>query len=59
MSILGHGGLLEAEGNAFKNKNSEFDQTLIPLDYASSGQIRDFSLFNHFVQPMAAGVTVS
>jgi len=58
-SCLGHGALLEAEGNVFKNKNDTYDQTLIPLDYEESGHIRDFSLFTHFVQPMAAGVTVT
>eukprot|EP00538_Stauroneis_constricta_P000875 CAMPEP_0119561616 /NCGR_PEP_ID=MMETSP1352-20130426/18149_1 /TAXON_ID=265584 /ORGANISM="Stauroneis constricta, Strain CCMP1120" /LENGTH=547 /DNA_ID=CAMNT_0007609859 /DNA_START=108 /DNA_END=1751 /DNA_ORIENTATION=- len=55
----GHGGLLMPENNMFKSKQKDFDQTLIPLDHQRSGQIRDFSLFNHFVRPMAAGVTVT
>jgi len=55
----GHGGLLEADGNAFKNRNNEYDQTLIPLDYERTGQIRDFTLFNNFIQPMKEGVTVT
>ena len=36
-----------------------YDQTLIPVDHTRAGHIRDFSLFHHFVQPMAAGVTVT
>jgi len=36
----------------------EYDQTLIPVDHSKAGHIRDFSLFHHFVQPMAAGVSV-
>ena len=55
----GHGGLLMPEQNFLKNKNNDYDQTLIPLDHKRAGQIRDFSLFNHFVKPMAAGVTVT
>merc|ERR1719232_119223 len=55
----GHGGLLEAEGNVFKNNNNEYDQPLIPLDHENVGQIRDFTLFNNFIQPMAEGVTVT
>jgi metacaspase-1 len=60
----GHGGLLSPENfNAFKFNNSErgkaYDETLFPVDHNHSGQIRDFSLFHHFVQPMAAGVVVT
>jgi len=57
----GHGGLLPPEWNIFKKNNSakEYDETLYPMDHDQKGQIRDFSLFNHFVKPMAAGVTVT
>lgn len=55
----GHGGLLSPQGNAFKNTQNNHDETLYPVDHERSGQIRDFSLFNHFVKPMAAGVTVT
>ena len=55
----GHGGLLSPDWNAFKSNNKEYDETLYPLDHHRSGQIRDFSLFNHFVKPMKAGVTVT
>lgn len=55
----GHGGLLSPEANFFKSNNNEYDETIYPLDHERSGQIRDFSLFNHFVKPMPAGVTVT
>ena len=55
----GHGGFLEADQNSFKAKNEQYDQTLIPLDHTSHGQIRDFNLFHHFVRPMARGVKVT
>ena len=56
---IGHGGLLAPEKNVWKNKNNEFDQTLIPVDHQKNGQIKDFNLFHHFVRPMAKGVTVT
>jgi hypothetical protein len=58
----GHGGLLDPDDwNRFKAKklNKYYDETLYPVDHLKAGQIRDFSLFNHFVKPMAAGVTVT
>ncbi|KAL3911946.1 MAG: hypothetical protein SGILL_007082 [Bacillariaceae sp.] len=55
----GHGGFLEADQNSLKQKNDEYDQTLIPLDHRHAGQIRDFNLFNHFVRPMKKGVSVT
>lgn len=57
----GHGGLLSPEWNIFKKNNNtkEYDETLYPVDHEQNGQIRDFSLFNHFVKPMAEGVTVT
>lgn len=57
----GHGGLMDpAPANWFKkNGQKEFDETLYPVDHNVSGQIRDFNLYRHFVQPMPAGVTVT
>ena len=55
----GHGGLLNPEWNMFKANNKEYDETVYPVDHGRAGQIRDFSLFNHFVKPMPAGVTVT
>ncbi|CAB9529489.1 Metacaspase-1 [Seminavis robusta] len=55
----GHGGYLSPDFNSFKTQQKDYDQTLIPLDHSRAGQIRDFSLFHHFVQPMKAGVIVT
>jgi len=58
----GHGGLLDPQfWNRYKSgvSQKEYDETLYPVDHARAGQIRDFNLFNHFVKPMAAGVTVT
>jgi len=62
----GHGGLLDPAArqvywNRFKagKPNKDYDETLYPVNHVKAGQIRDFSLFNHFVKPMAAGVTVT
>lgn len=55
----GHGGILLPEKNIYKNKNNQFDETLIPLDHEMRGPIRDFNLFHHFVHPMSKGVTVT
>jgi len=54
----GHGGLLEP--NAFRSSSKkDYDETLFPLDFDQSGQIRDYSLYQNFVQPMPAGVVVT
>lgn len=57
----GHGGLLFPEANDFKAKSYKGynDETIYPVDHAYAGQITDFSLFRHFVQPMRAGVRVT
>jgi metacaspase-1 len=63
----GHGGLLDPDyWNRFtkgsgnnRTFDKEYDETLYPVDHGLAGQIRDFSLFNHFVKPMPAGVTVT
>jgi hypothetical protein len=62
----GHGGLLDPDyWNRFQQAchnrtfDKEYDETLYPVDHGLAGQIRDFSLFNHFVKPMSAGVTVT
>lgn len=36
-----------------------YDETLVPLDYMSAGQIRDDLLFTHLVGAFKAGVTVT
>lgn len=62
----GHGGLLDPDywnrfkaGKKLTAATKEYDETLYPVDHGLAGQIRDFSLFNHFVKPMPAGVTVT
>ncbi|VEU39252.1 unnamed protein product [Pseudo-nitzschia multistriata] len=58
----GHGGLLDPNyWDRFKSRvsNKKYDETLYPVDHVTSGQIKDFNLFHHFVKPMAAGVTVT
>lgn len=36
-----------------------YDESLVPLDYASAGQIRDDDLFKELVGPMKEGVTMT
>jgi len=55
----GHGGLLSPNWNRWKQSLKAYDETVYPVDHARAGQIRDFSLFSHFVQPMPAGVRVT
>lgn len=52
----GHGGKLRDDSN---DEADGFDETLIPLDYQSSGQIRDDDLLRSLVIPMSAGVFVT
>ena len=42
------------------NKTADgYDETLVPLDYQSAGQIRDDDLFNTLVGPMKKGVQLT
>ena len=36
-----------------------YDETLVPLDYASAGQIRDDDIFKTLIGPLAKGVTLT
>ena len=38
------------------NNSKYYEETLYPVDHEQAGQIRDFSLFHHFVRPSRAGV---
>jgi len=49
----GHGGKLRDDNG---EEEDGYDETLIPLDYASAGQIRDDDLLQTLVVPMARGV---
>jgi hypothetical protein len=52
----GHGGKLRDDGN---DEEDGYDETLVPLDYQSAGQIRDDDLLRTLVIPMARGVFVT
>lgn len=52
----GHGGKLRDDDG---DEADGFDETLVPVDYASAGQIRDDDLFSTLVGPMAKGVTMT
>jgi len=53
----GHGGRLRDDDR--DEETDGYDETLIPLDYASSGQIRDDDLLQKLVKPMKDGVFVT
>jgi hypothetical protein len=52
----GHGGKLRDDDG---DEKDGFDETLVPVDYGSAGQIRDDDIFTTLVGPMAAGVTMT
>lgn len=52
----GHGGKLRDESG---DEEDGYDETLIPLDYQTNGQIRDDDLLRHLVIPMKGGVFVT
>lgn len=52
----GHGGKLRDDNN---DEDDGYDETLIPCDYETSGQIRDDAVFSTLVHPMPKGVTMT
>jgi Caspase domain len=50
--------LLSRQGGG-GDEDDGYDETIIPLDFRQSGQIRDDDLFRVLVSPMAAGVTMT
>lgn len=52
----GHGGFLPDDEN---EEADGYDETLVPVDYMTEGQIRDDDLFDILVKPMPAGVTLT
>ncbi|KAL7462889.1 hypothetical protein ACHAXS_003261 [Conticribra weissflogii] len=52
----GHGGRLEDQDG---DEDDGYDETLIPVDFQSEGQIRDDDLLKYLVQPMSEGVTMT
>ena len=53
VSILGHGGKLKDDNG---DEDDGYDETLIPIDYKTAGQIRDDDILKRLVIPMPAGV---
>ncbi|KAG7346346.1 caspase domain containing protein [Nitzschia inconspicua] len=49
----GHGGKLRDDNG---DEKDGFDETLVPVDYKTAGQIRDDDLYDVLVAPMKAGV---
>ena len=54
--VLGHGGRLRDENN---EEHDGYDETLIPVNYQSAGQIRDDTVFAELVGSMAEGSTLT
>lgn len=52
----GHGGRLPDDNG---DEDDGWDETLIPVDFKTAGQIRDDDLFRVMVHPMQAGVTMT
>lgn len=52
----GHGGRLRDDNG---DEEDGYDETLVPLDYSSAGQIRDDELFVTLVGAMPAGVALT
>lgn len=52
----GHGGKVRDDSG---DEKDGYDETLIPVDYTSAGQIRDDDLFKTLIGPLKAGVTLT
>ena len=52
----GHGGKLRDQDG---DEADGYDETLVPLDYAKRGQIRDDDLYKELVLPLPAGVIMT
>jgi len=52
----GHGGKLRDDDG---DEKDGYDETLVPVDYDSKGQIRDDDLFSTLIAPMAKGVVMT
>jgi hypothetical protein len=52
----GHGGKVRDDDG---DEKDGYDETLVPLDYASKGQIRDDDLFKALIGPMPKGVVMT
>jgi len=52
----GHGGKLRDDDG---DEKDGFDETLVPVDYAKAGQIRDDDIFSTLIGPMSKGVVMT
>jgi len=52
----GHGGKVRDDDG---DEKDGYDETLVPVDFQSAGQIRDDDVFTTLVGPMAKGVTMT
>lgn len=52
----GHGGRVSDQDG---DEDDGYDETLIPVDFQSNGQIRDDDLLKYLVKPMSEGVLVT
>jgi hypothetical protein len=52
----GHGGRIRDDD--WGEEDDGYDETLVPVDYASSGQIRDDNVYDNLVCAMPAGSTL-
>ena len=54
--LLGHGGRLKDESS---EESDGYDETLIPVDYQTAGQIRDDAVYTELVGRMVKGSTLT
>ena len=52
----GHGGKLRDDDG---DEADGYDETLVPVDYDTAGQIRDDDLFSKLIAPLPAGVVMT
>lgn len=52
----GHGGKIRDDG---KDEKDGYDETLVPVDYATAGQLRDDDIFSTLVAPLKSGVVMT
>lgn len=53
---VGHGSRVRDQDG---DEDDGYDETLVPVDFQRSGQIRDDDIFKILVQPLRAGVTMT
>lgn len=54
--MTGHGGRLRDDD--YGEEEDGYDETLVPVDYSSAGQIRDDDLYTSLVCAMSSGATL-